>query len=674
MKNEIVYRYLDSNIKTKREKVLKNYLKKQGDSTELSFYDLNMYASKNDLKDSINKIIYKSKLDENIILNKYQVEILEVLQDNNIFLSAPTSFGKTFIMLEYIKRNTDKLKNIVFIIPTIALMNELLKKIYDNFNNEYNICINSDEEIEAKNIFVFVPERTDSNFIEITKKIDIDLLVFDEIYKLQGTKREVRTDDRLIYMNKVYLDLVKISKKIALLGPYINSVEFNNTNLDIIKFYSNYMPVYNEINVLDEDKKWIEEIKFENQLIYFKSPQSIYKNINLILEYIPESEEYIKLYSDEIKFLQDNIGDDWYVIKLLKRGIGIHHGKTPMFLRKFYENEYNKKNLKVLLCTDTLMEGINTPTESLLIIDNPGNTFKLNNLIGRVGRLNPQNPIIGNITICNKEILQDLININSWLDLKIRAEDEIILSDDEVLYLDKKYTDEEKNKQYNDKVQKLNNEYNISTEDIVIRSLELNKVIKMFEEGIYSELENSQNIYQCIVATTRLIPGPSYFFHKQRYTDLNLTIDYLPYKRYINDILNRKPFKEIIRVFNSEYNINGNVENINLFIDALYNLNNYIKFKFSKIINYIEVANKTINNEIMRNFITLISSFNKLETSYKILDDLGIENEDAQKIIEALNINNNISASKMMRLLKNNKEKLLEEMLSPFSKNNIDNI
>ena len=243
-----------------------------------------------------------------------------------------------------------------------------------------------------------------------------------------------------------------------------------------------------------------------------------------------------------------------------------------------------------------------------------------------------------------------------------------------MLYLDKKYTDEEKNKQYNDKIQKLNNEYNISTEDIVIRSLELNKVIKMFEEGIYSELENSQNIYQCIVATTRLIPGPSYFFHKQRYTDLNLTIDYLPYKRYINDILNRKPFKEIIRVFNSEYNINGNVENINLFIDALYNLNNYIKFKFSKIINYIEVANKTINNEIMRNFITLISSFNKLETSYKILDDLGIENEDAQKIIEALNINNNISASKMMRLLKNNKEKLLEEMLSPFSKNNIDNI
>ena len=171
-----------------------------------------------------------------------------------------------------------------------------------------------------------------------------------------------------------------------------------------------------------------------------------------------------------------------------------------------------------------------------------------------------------------------------------------------------------------------------------------------------------------------MIPGPSYFFHKQRYFNLNLPIDYLPYKRYINDILNKKPFKEIISVFNSEYNSNGNIENINLFIDALYNLNNYIKFKFSKIINYIEIANSTINNENMRNFIALLSSFNKLETSYKILDDLGIENEDAQKIIEVLNIDNNISASKMMGLLKTNKNKLLEEISSPFSKNNIDSI
>ena len=674
MKNEIVYKYLDTNIKVNREKVLKNYLEKQEYSNELSFYDLNMYENKDDLKNNISKIIYKSKLDKNITLTKYQVEILNILQDNNIFLSAPTSFGKTFIMLEFIKRNIDTLKNIVFIIPTISLMNELLKKIYDNFGDEYNICINSEEAIEEKNIFVFVPERSNADFIEITKKIDIDFLVFDEIYKLQGTKKELRTDDRLIYMNKVYLELVKISKKIALLGPYINSVEFSNTNIDIIKFYTNYMPVYNEINVLEENKNWKDEIKFDNQLIYFRTPQSIYKNIDDILSKIPENDYYIQLYNNEIDFLKNNIGEEWYVIDLLKRGIGIHHGKTPMFLRKFYENEYNKKNIKILLCTDTLMEGINTPTESLLIVDNPGSAFKLNNLIGRVGRLNPKKPVIGNVTICNKEILQDLININSWLDLKIRAEDEEVLSDDEVLYLNKQYSNEEKNNQYKEKIDLLKERYNIVTEEIVNNNLELDKVLKLFNQGIINELENSQNVYQCIVAATKLIPGPSYIFNKDRFINLNLQINYLPYKTYINDILNRKSFREIIKSFNTEFNTSGNVENINLFIDALYNLNNFIKFKFSKIINYINITKNDITNDSLKTFISLLTTFNKLETSYKILDDLGIANDDAQKIIQVLNLDNNISASKMMKILKDNKIKLIREINSPFSKNNIESI
>ena len=675
LSEEIVYNYLDSNIKIKREKALKKYLKDRSDEGNLAFYDLDMYDTENSFKNIISREINRSKLDSSIILTKYQIEIINILQENNLFLSAPTSFGKTFVMLEFIKRNTDTLKNIVFIIPTLALMNELLKKIYDSFGDKYNICINNDEVIEERNIFVFVPERSNNDFIEIAKSFDIDLLVFDEIYKLQGTKKELSTDDRLIYMNKVYLDLVHIAKKVALLGPYINNVEFENTNLNIIKYYTNYMPVYNEINVLNDSEQWSDKISYESQLIYFKSPQSIYKNIDSMLNAVSESKYYIELYKDEIDFLEKSIGKEWYVIDLLKRGIGIHHGKTPMFLRKFYEIEYNKKNIKVLLCTDTLMEGINTPTESLLIVDRPGNLFKLNNLIGRVGRLNPQNPVIGNVTLCDKDILQDFINNDSWLDLKIRAEDKEVLSDDEVLYLNKKYSGEEKNKEYNEKIKKLKEQYNVDSNDMIKNNLELDKTIKLFDEGIVKNLQECENLYNCVVCTTDLIPGPSYYFKKNRYKDLKNSYEYLPYKQYILDILSGKTYKQILGSFNQKYNVSKDRENMNIFIDSLYNLNNYIKFKFSKIINYIEVAQIENISDVLNRFIALLSNYNKMETSFKILDDLGIENNDAQIIIDTLKIDTTkISASKMMDMIRNNKDDLAKKVTSPFSMNNIMNI
>ena len=273
------YRYMDNTIKRNRETVLKNYLK-YNEREQLKFYDLNMYAPDDTPETVILSKINRSLIDNNVVLNRYQMEILNILKNHNLFLSAPTSFGKTFLMLEFIMRNKEMLNNIIFIIPTLALMNELLKKIYNLFSETYNICINSSEEIRDKNIFVFVPERSDREFLDKTKELKIDFLIFDEIYKLQASNSsEIKTDDRLIYMNKVYLDLIEKAKKVALLGPYINSVTFGKTKLDIVKYYTNFLPVYNQMIVLSNDENWLNYIKLEKQLIYFSSPGSIYKNI-----------------------------------------------------------------------------------------------------------------------------------------------------------------------------------------------------------------------------------------------------------------------------------------------------------------------------------------------------------------------------------------------------------
>ena len=128
------YRYMDNTIKKNRETALKNYLINE-ETDELQFYDLNMYHKDSTISSIILSQTNRSMVNKEIILNRYQMEILNILNENNLFLSAPTSFGKTFLMLEFIKRNEGKLNNIIFIIPTLALMNELLKKIYNSFVN-----------------------------------------------------------------------------------------------------------------------------------------------------------------------------------------------------------------------------------------------------------------------------------------------------------------------------------------------------------------------------------------------------------------------------------------------------------------------------------------------------------------------------------------------------------
>ena len=63
-----------------------------------------------------------------------------------------------------------------------------------------------------------------------------------------------------------------------------------------------------------------------------------------------------------------------------------------------------------------------------------------------------------------------------------------------------------------------------------------------------------------------------------------------------------------------------------------------------------------------------------MDTAYKILDDLGINEEDAKKILEFLNITNVISTSAVIKLIRQNKDFLLQQDLTPFTKNNISNI
>lgn len=438
-------------------------------------------------------------MDNKIILSNEQVECIEMLSKGNLFISAPTSFGKTFIALEYISRYIETLNNVVFIVPTISLMNEIRKKCFHYFGDEY-VCITSEAELDknldnSKKIMILVPERINTKKIrEYLNDVSIDFAVYDEIYKLNVTMDIDKDNSRLIIMNQTYKYLIENAKKLLLLGPFIKDVSFERSNIKIQKYITNLNLVYNEIKNLDNNNYLNNNTK--KQFVYFKSPKSI-------TNYLKGYEKNLSIlkdvdYDNEIvKWMIENVHKDWDYIDFLKKGIGIHHGNTPIFLRKYIEEEYSKGFIKTILCTSTLIEGINTPTNKLIVYDTPRSVFELNNLIGRVGRLNINSPTKGEIYFLTEET-KEMYSPDEWIELNILYEQEELLSsnkEDESLYLEKK-PDMDVNSSIDNVKQQLKDTFHIEYKDVLELGIEFNVLKKFLEK--YNEVINNKSDFKII--------------------------------------------------------------------------------------------------------------------------------------------------------------------------------
>ena len=93
-----------------------------------------------------------------LTLHREQSNLLKkLLEGKNLAISAPTSFGKSFVVDSFI--SIKKPNNILIIVPTIALTDEFRRRIYKKFAHEYKIITTTDVEPSQKNIFIFPQER-----------------------------------------------------------------------------------------------------------------------------------------------------------------------------------------------------------------------------------------------------------------------------------------------------------------------------------------------------------------------------------------------------------------------------------------------------------------------------------------------------------------------------------
>jgi len=394
---------------------------------EIDDFNLNTFSS----------FLYESTLHttETRKVHKYQMDILNLFehnQKNRYFLSASTSFGKTHIVFEIIKKMN--YKNVVLIFPTIALLSENLERLisdesYSYFREKYNIHTLSEiTEFGDNNLFIFTPERFLSFKEKSPNLIAFDFAFIDEIYKIDNEyllDEEIRENERdVAYRLSVFYAL---DSDILLAGPYIEF--YNQQKRGYNGSFDNFLSKnqilllnYNQFEIVSKaynDIKTKKHIEIDKQLQFDFQSNSKNERLIEILKQIKAigensiiycstrayTENYAKkilesgvfeshsntIYLDFINHLSKNFNKDWIVVKSLEKGIGIHHGLVPKYIQKEIISLFNNGYLNVLLSTTTITEGVNTSAKNLIVLhskkgDKELKKFDAKNIAGRAGR------------------------------------------------------------------------------------------------------------------------------------------------------------------------------------------------------------------------------------------------------------------------------------------------
>ena len=371
---------------------------------------LTMYSKRESFDSIVYNAFTKSIINPNISLHPEQLKVIKEINDNPAtIISAPTSFGKTFCVFEYIARFHPK--NVVLVVPTLALAKEYQLNIINNNKSlfNYKVYSNIDENasydfIENDNLFILTYEKAINN--ENYKKIaTINFLVIDEVYKLDYLNR----GDRTLVLNVAFYYLTKQAEKYCLLAPFIkgiiNSNSFDKQPKMVLLDYSPVLNTVKECDIMTDKERYPKcvelldnDLNGEKTLVYIPSPSEMAAFVNEQLknknDIVIESKEIQQF----VEWAEEEIHPEWSLVKAIKKGYLEHHGSIPMGIRDYLLHIYNtNNNFNVLLCTSTLLEGVNTEAKNIIItkanrvsmtnINYQFSSFDFYNLVGRTGRL-----------------------------------------------------------------------------------------------------------------------------------------------------------------------------------------------------------------------------------------------------------------------------------------------
>lgn len=361
--------------------------------------------------------VSKSKIDEMYAYNGItethdQRKMRNILRDstdlNELCLIAPTSYGKSSLIIDDIMNTRDQMRKVVIIVPTKSLIAQTYLDIKTALKNE-KVLLHDEMYMNDTNFIGILTQERAIRLLLRNPDLYFDKMYIDEAHNLFSNDHRVIMLARLIKMNASR----NANSKTMYLSPLINNsdnlkysleqdiveqrIEFNMKepmyiNYDLsgsLTVYNRFLDTFYDVENPSEDYlEYIILSSSNKNFIYHYTPSSIEEFCSEFIKRLPNVDD--PLINDVINNLSEHIHEYFFEIQCLRKGVIYLHGRLPDNVKEYLESKFSEiESIRYLVANKVVLEGVNLPIQTLFIL----NTFKLHNkdltnLIGRVNRLN----------------------------------------------------------------------------------------------------------------------------------------------------------------------------------------------------------------------------------------------------------------------------------------------
>lgn len=360
-----------------------------------------------------------------------------------VSISAPTSAGKSFVLLHWLTNflRQNPSGTVAYVVPSRALIRQVANDIKDRMKSESDVearVMTLPSLVEAANgkatVLVMTQERLDRLHGD-QETLRVDVLLIDEAHHLgDGTRGVIlrRVRDRILTTNpscKLIMASPHVSNPEALLpwtqratetaGQLVVSVESPSVVQNL--YWVNQVPRrrrdYGVEVITDKGPESVGIIRFPSpvtgiarimanvsvglgrggsgNVVFANGPgqaESIALQIRDLLQVVGESPQAKGELADLASLARTHIHSKYPLAATLPYGVGIHYGDMPEIARRAQERLFQAGVLKFLVCTPTLLAGVNLPCRNLFLRgprQGKGNAMEPHafwNLAGRAGR------------------------------------------------------------------------------------------------------------------------------------------------------------------------------------------------------------------------------------------------------------------------------------------------